>query len=131
MCGCAWQGWQVFGGRLRSHWLSEQPATCAVLLRVLLSVSSCVALLHHFSTLHGTLLPRHRSHPAVLAHLRASGERLLLLGHRSKWETVDIPAAVADVVAVLESLPYQARGAAALRGAARGSAGDQRKHAGR
>ena len=47
-----------------------------------------------------------RSHPAVLHHLRTSGERLLLLGHRSKWETVVIPDEVADVVVVLESLPY-------------------------
>ena len=46
------------------------------------------------------------SHPAVLHHLRTSGERLLLLGHRSKWETVIIPDEVADVVVVLESLPY-------------------------
>lgn len=53
--------------------------------------------------------PLHCSHPAVAAHLRASGERLLLLGHRSKWETVVIPEAVEDVVVVLESLPYQAR----------------------
>ncbi|PRW56831.1 cell division [Chlorella sorokiniana] len=46
------------------------------------------------------------SHPGVLHHLRTSGERLLLLGHRSKWETVVIPDEVADVVVVLESLPY-------------------------
>ncbi len=50
-----------------------------------------------------------RSHPAVLHHLRTSGERLLLLGHRSKWETVVIPDDVADVVVVLESLPYTVR----------------------
>ena len=47
------------------------------------------------------------SHPAVLHQLRTSGERMLLLGHRSKWETVVIPDEVADVVVVLESLPYQ------------------------
>ena len=53
--------------------------------------------------------PCRRSHPAVLHHLRTSGERLLLLGHRSKWETVIIPDEVADVVVVLESLPYTVR----------------------
>lgn len=55
------------------------------------------------------LLARRCSHPAVLAHLRSSGERLLLLGHRSKRETVVIPADVQDVVVVLESLPYTVR----------------------
>lgn len=46
------------------------------------------------------------SHPGVLRHLRGSGERMLLLGHRSKWETVVVPEEVQDVVVVLESLPY-------------------------
>ncbi|KAL4439721.1 hypothetical protein ABPG75_002722 [Micractinium tetrahymenae] len=46
------------------------------------------------------------SHPAVLRHLRGTGERMLLLGHRSKWETVVVPEEVQDVVVVLESLPY-------------------------
>ncbi len=49
------------------------------------------------------------SHPAVLRHLRSSGERMLLLGHRSKWETVVVPDEVEDVVVVLESLPYTVR----------------------
>lgn len=42
----------------------------------------------------------------VLRQLRTSGERLLLLGHCSKWESVVIPEDVADVVVVLESLPF-------------------------
>jgi len=64
----------------------------------------------HSIPLHGCPSCRH---PAVLKQLRSSGERMLLLGHRSKDDTVEIPEAVQDVVVVLESLPYTVRCGAA------------------